>query len=63
MRRLQLVSPLDICTAWEMVDIVKGYFTTGHRMTEEELQAVKGRSWEEYDPETYLTFVLLLSLM
>jgi hypothetical protein len=24
-----------------------GYFTTGHRMTEEELAAVKGRSWEE----------------
>jgi hypothetical protein len=27
--------------------IWKGYFTTGHRMTEEELAAVKGRSWEE----------------
>ncbi|PQE16592.1 GTP cyclohydrolase II protein [Rutstroemia sp. NJR-2017a BBW] len=25
----------------------QGYFTTGHRMTEEELAAVKGRSWEE----------------
>jgi hypothetical protein len=24
-----------------------GYFTTGHRMTEEELAAVKGRSWDE----------------
>jgi hypothetical protein len=24
-----------------------GYFTTGHRMTEEELAAVKGRGWEE----------------
>ncbi|KAH8821710.1 GTP cyclohydrolase-like protein II [Xylogone sp. PMI_703] len=24
-----------------------GYFTTGHRMTEQELEAVKGRSWEE----------------
>ncbi|CZS90773.1 related to bifunctional GTP cyclohydrolase II/3, 4-dihydroxy-2butanone-4-phosphate synthase [Rhynchosporium agropyri] len=28
--------------------ITAGYFTTGHRMTEEELAAVKGRSWEEY---------------
>ncbi|KAI1190299.1 GTP cyclohydrolase N terminal-domain-containing protein [Nemania serpens] len=27
--------------------ITAGYFTTGHRMTEEELQAVKGRMWEE----------------
>ncbi|KAH8794849.1 GTP cyclohydrolase-like protein II [Hyaloscypha finlandica] len=27
--------------------ITAGYFTTGHRMTEEELAAVKGRSWEE----------------
>jgi hypothetical protein len=26
---------------------VQGYFTTGHRMTEEELAAVKGRTWEE----------------
>jgi hypothetical protein len=26
---------------------LQGYFTTGHRMTEEELAAVKGRSWEE----------------
>lgn len=26
---------------------IAGYFTTGHRMTEEELAAVKGRSWEE----------------
>jgi hypothetical protein len=25
-----------------------GYFTTGHRMTEEELAAVKGRSWDEW---------------
>jgi hypothetical protein len=24
-----------------------GYFTTGHRMTEVELSAVKGRSWDE----------------
>ncbi|KAI1129457.1 GTP cyclohydrolase N terminal-domain-containing protein [Nemania abortiva] len=28
--------------------ITAGYFTTGHRMTEDELQAVKGRMWEEY---------------
>ncbi|KAI1814806.1 GTP cyclohydrolase N terminal-domain-containing protein [Poronia punctata] len=27
--------------------ITAGYFTTGHRMTEEELEAVKGRMWEE----------------
>ncbi|CZT05164.1 related to GTP cyclohydrolase II [Rhynchosporium graminicola] len=27
--------------------ITAGYFTTGHRMTEEELAAVKGRSWED----------------
>lgn len=24
-----------------------GYFTTGHRMTAEELSAVQGRLWEE----------------
>ncbi|KAF8865753.1 GTP cyclohydrolase-like protein II [Acephala macrosclerotiorum] len=29
-----------------------GYFTTGHRMTEEELAAVKGRSWEECAPHS-----------
>ncbi|KAH8767905.1 GTP cyclohydrolase-like protein II [Hyaloscypha sp. PMI_1271] len=28
---------------------IAGYFTTGHRMTEEELAAVKGRSWEDID--------------
>ncbi|PSS02426.1 GTP cyclohydrolase II [Coniella lustricola] len=27
--------------------ITAGYFTTGHRMTNEELQAVQGRLWEE----------------
>ncbi|KAJ2993936.1 hypothetical protein NUW58_g1688 [Xylaria curta] len=27
--------------------ITAGYFTTGHRMTESELQAVQGRMWEE----------------
>ncbi|KAK4151301.1 GTP cyclohydrolase N terminal-domain-containing protein [Chaetomidium leptoderma] len=26
-----------------------GYFTTGHRMTEEELKAVQGRIWEDVD--------------
>ncbi|KAH7633629.1 hypothetical protein SMAC4_07018 [Sordaria macrospora] len=26
-----------------------GYFTTGHRMTEEELKAVQGRIWEDID--------------
>jgi hypothetical protein len=25
-----------------------GYFTTGHRMTTEELEAVQGRTWEEW---------------
>jgi hypothetical protein len=29
------------------LNLVLGYFTTGHRMTEEELAAVKGRGWEE----------------
>ncbi|RWA11153.1 hypothetical protein EKO27_g3969 [Xylaria grammica] len=29
--------------------ITAGYFTTGHRMTEDELQAVKGRMWEDID--------------
>lgn len=27
--------------------IFLGYFTTGHRMTAEELEAVQGRTWEE----------------
>ncbi|KAI5921312.1 GTP cyclohydrolase N terminal-domain-containing protein [Camillea tinctor] len=27
--------------------ITAGYFTTGHRMTDEELQAVQGRMWDE----------------
>ncbi|KAG9247890.1 GTP cyclohydrolase-like protein II [Calycina marina] len=29
--------------------ITAGYFTKGHRMTEEELAAVKGRTWEDID--------------
>jgi len=29
------------------LNLVPGYFTTGQRMTEEELAAVKGRGWEE----------------
>ncbi|KAI0490748.1 GTP cyclohydrolase N terminal-domain-containing protein [Xylaria cf. heliscus] len=29
--------------------ITAGYFTTGHRMTEAELQAVQGRMWEDID--------------
>lgn len=29
--------------------ITAGYFTTGHRMTEEELAAVQGRTWEDID--------------
>ncbi|KAF3760222.1 putative GTP cyclohydrolase II [Cryphonectria parasitica EP155] len=29
--------------------ITAGYFTTGHRMTAEELQAVQGRLWEDVD--------------
>lgn len=27
--------------------VCAGYFTTGHRMTTEELEAVQGRLWEE----------------
>ncbi|KAL2151985.1 hypothetical protein VTH82DRAFT_5169 [Thermothelomyces myriococcoides] len=26
-----------------------GYFTTGHRMTEDELKSVQGRIWEDID--------------
>ncbi|KAI1437252.1 GTP cyclohydrolase N terminal-domain-containing protein [Xylaria sp. CBS 124048] len=29
--------------------ITAGYFTTGHRMTQEELSAVKGRMWDDID--------------
>jgi GTP cyclohydrolase II len=29
--------------------ITAGYFTTGKRMTEDELQAVQGRSWDDID--------------
>ncbi|KAF3002791.1 Uracil-regulated protein 1 [Neopestalotiopsis sp. 37M] len=29
--------------------ITAGYFTTGHRMTEDELKAVQGRMWEDID--------------
>ncbi|KAI4865370.1 putative GTP cyclohydrolase II [Hypoxylon rubiginosum] len=29
--------------------ITAGYFTTGHRMTEDELEAVRGRGWEDID--------------
>ncbi|KAK4453604.1 GTP cyclohydrolase [Podospora aff. communis PSN243] len=29
--------------------ITAGYFTTGHRMTDEELKAVQGRIWEDID--------------
>jgi hypothetical protein len=29
------------------LNLVPGYFTTGYRMTEGELAAVKGRGWEE----------------
>jgi hypothetical protein len=39
-------------------DALAGYFTTGHRMTEEELAAVKGRSWEEYVLSFHLCFFL-----
>ncbi|PQE11939.1 GTP cyclohydrolase II protein [Rutstroemia sp. NJR-2017a BVV2] len=35
--------------------ITAGYFTTGHRMTEEELAAVKGRSWEDIE-YSYFSF-------
>jgi len=29
--------------------ITAGYFTTGHRMTADELKAVQGRIWEDID--------------
>jgi hypothetical protein len=36
-----------IYTSMIGLTVLQGYFTTGHRMTEEELAAVQGRSWEE----------------
>jgi hypothetical protein len=36
-----------IYTSMIRLNVLQGYFTTGHRMTEEELAAVQGRSWEE----------------
>ncbi|TGJ86448.1 hypothetical protein E0Z10_g2311 [Xylaria hypoxylon] len=43
--------PEDLIPADSRVEIdakiTAGYFTTGHRMTEDELQAVKGRMWED----------------
>lgn len=30
-----------------MIITLSGYFTAGKRLTEEELQAVQGRMWEE----------------
>jgi hypothetical protein len=50
MRKLLQVGipyPHTPSSAFNRADLVLGYFTTGHRMTEEELAAVKGRSWEE----------------
>ncbi|KAI0868774.1 GTP cyclohydrolase N terminal-domain-containing protein [Hypoxylon argillaceum] len=45
--------PEDLIPADSRVEIdakiTAGYFTTGHRMTENELQAVKGRMWEDID--------------
>ena len=35
------------CIAQLTTRLLTGYFTTGHRMTAEELQAVQGRVWEE----------------
>lgn len=31
----------------DMERLPAGYFTTGHRMTADELKAVQGRLWEE----------------
>ncbi|KAI1776131.1 GTP cyclohydrolase N terminal-domain-containing protein [Hypoxylon cercidicola] len=43
--------PEDLMPADSRVEIdakiTAGYFTTGHRMTEDELEAVRGRGWEE----------------
>ncbi|KAI8633131.1 GTP cyclohydrolase N terminal-domain-containing protein [Xylariaceae sp. FL1651] len=43
--------PEDLIPADSRVEIdakiTAGYFTTGHRMTEDELKAVQGRMWEE----------------
>lgn len=36
--------------------VFAGYFTNGHKMTDEELHTVKGRSWEEF---VYLACFLL----
>lgn len=42
--------------------ITAGYFTTGKRMTEEELQAVQGRLWEEcVDDPIVVSWVKLLN--
>ncbi|KAI0446616.1 GTP cyclohydrolase N terminal-domain-containing protein [Xylaria telfairii] len=45
--------PEDLIPADSRVEIdakiTAGYFTTGHRMTEAELQAVQGRMWEDID--------------
>jgi hypothetical protein len=44
---LQVGTPTPQAMRLIGLNLVLGYFTTGHRMTEEELAAVKGRSWEE----------------
>jgi hypothetical protein len=52
-KSLQVSFSLIPHTHWKPLDDraecsgMAGYFTTGHRMTEKELAAVKGRSWEE----------------
>jgi hypothetical protein len=45
---LQVGTPTPQAMRLIGLNLVLGYFTTGHRMTEEELAAVKGRSWEEW---------------
>lgn len=37
----------SICYLESLVHYILGYFTTGYRMTQEELEAVQGRMWEE----------------
>lgn len=40
--------PTSLLLAEPLNDYSLGYFTTGHRMTTEELEAVRGRTWEEW---------------
>lgn len=38
---------VNVCYRMLTRAVCVGYFTTGHRMTTEELEAVQGRLWEE----------------